>query len=142
MLKGRSGNRTIFSAKKRKMTILEKICSKPKYQTPCQPKQLWECQTVNRRPRLRKCRRNTTTTARTAPTTRPTLPTTPVKMCVCMKPRPDSEMHENQNDMLPYEGEYKDRPPPILTQSVPCNTMYHGWRQAHVIAAKQRTIPI
>lgn len=107
-MKGKSGNKTA-SVKERKMTILEDICSRPKYQSPCQPKQLWECQTVNRRPRLRKCRRNITTVLRTATITRPTPPTDPVKMCVCMKQRPDSELHENQNDMLLYEGELNGR---------------------------------
>ena len=110
LLEGRSKNKTM-TAKERKMTVLERICSRPKYQSPCQPNQLWECVTVDRRPRLRKCRRNATLMAKTTPTTRPTtstLPTTPVKMCVCMKPKPGTEMYENQSDMLPtYDGECK-----------------------------------
>ncbi len=108
MLEGRSRNKTII-AKENKMTLLERICTRPKYQSPCQPNQLWECVTVDRRPRLRKCRRDTMVTIRTTPTTRPipsTPPTTPVKMCVCMKPRPGTETSENQGDMLPYDGEW------------------------------------
>ncbi|XP_078384267.1 extracellular sulfatase Sulf-1-like [Oculina patagonica] len=107
MLEGRSRNKTI-TAKENKMTLLERICTRPKYQSPCQPNQLWECVTVDRRPRLRKCRRDTMVTIRTTPTTRPipsTPPTTPVKMCVCMKPRPGTETSENQGDMLPYDDE-------------------------------------
>ena len=100
MLEGRSRNKTI-TATDSKLTVIERVCSKAKYQSPCQPNQLWECVTVDRRPRLRKCRRNAT-----ASTTRPT-PSTPtittVKTCVCTKPRPDTEV--NQGDMLPYEGE-------------------------------------
>ena len=107
-LQGKSRNKTV-SVKERKMTVLEEICSRPKYQSPCQPKQLWECQTVNRRPRLRKCRRNTTTTIRTAPVTQPTPSTTPVKMCVCMKQKPDSGVHQNQNDMLHIQSEFNGR---------------------------------
>lgn len=101
---GVSRNRTV-TGKERKMTLLEKICSGMKHQSPCQPKQLWECITVDGRPRLRKCRKNGAVQATTATTTRPmpsTAPTTPVKMCVCMKPRPG---YENQGDMLPYDGE-------------------------------------
>ena len=107
MLEGRSKNKTII-AKENKMTLLERICARPKYQSPCQPKQLWECVTVDRRPRLRKCRRYVMLTTKTIPTTRTipsTPPTTPVKMCVCTKPRPGTEMNENQGDMLPYDGE-------------------------------------
>lgn len=100
MLEGRSRNKTI-TAKDSKLTVLERICSKTKYQSPCQPNQLWECVTMDRRQRLRKCRRNAT-----APTNLPTPSTiTPVKMCVCMKRRPDSDVNVNQGDMLPYEGE-------------------------------------
>lgn len=103
MLEGRPRNKTI-TAKDSKLTVLERICSKAKYQSPCQPNQLWECVTVDRRPRLRKCRRNAT-----APTKLPTPSTsaiTPVKlMCVCMKRRPGTEVNVNQGDMLPYEGE-------------------------------------
>lgn len=102
MLQGRSRNKTI-TAKDSKLTVLERICSKAKYQSPCQPNQLWECVTVDRRPRLRKCRRNTT-----APTNLPTPSTstiTPVKMCVCMKRRPGTEVNVNQGDMLTYEVE-------------------------------------
>lgn len=104
MLEGRPRNKTI-TAKDSKLTVLERICSKAKYQSPCQPNQLWECVTVDRRPRLRKCRRNAT-----APTKLPTPSTsaiTPVKlMCVCMKRRPGTEVNVNQGDMLPYEGEW------------------------------------
>lgn len=102
MLEGRSRNKTI-TPKDSKLSVLERICSKTKYQSPCQPNQLWECVTLDRRPRLRKCRRNAT-----APTTRPTPSTAtiaPVKMCVCMTARPGSEVNVNQGDMLPYEGE-------------------------------------
>lgn len=100
-----SRNRTL-TKKERKMTQLEKICSTIKQQPPCQPKELWECITVDGRPRLRKCRKNGAIQATTVPyttrTTPSTAPTTPVKMCVCMKPRPG---HENQDDILPDDGE-------------------------------------
>ena len=101
---GVSRNRTV-TGKERKLTLLENICSKIKHQSPCQPNQLWECVTLDGRPRLRKCRKNGAVQA-TTPTTTPPTPstalTTPVKMCVCMKPRPGNG---NQGDMLPYDGE-------------------------------------
>ena len=108
IFEGKSRNRT-QTGKERKMTMLEQICSKSKHQSPCQPKQLWECVTVDGRPRMRKCRKPGVTQATTIPATRPTpstVPTTPVKMCICMKPRPGMQMYENQGDMLPYDGEW------------------------------------
>lgn len=91
------------TTKERKTTLLENICNSPKHQSPCKPKQLWECVTVGDRPRLRKCRKYGSVQATTTPVTRPTpssAPTSRVKMCVCMKPRPGS-----QGDMPPYNGE-------------------------------------
>lgn len=91
------------TTKERKTKLLENICNSPKHQSPCKPRQLWECVTVGDRPRLRKCRKSGSIQATTTPTTRPTpssAPTSPVKMCVCMKPRPGS-----QGDMSPYNGE-------------------------------------
>lgn len=99
---GKSLNKT-ETTKERKTTLLENICNSPKHQSPCKPKQLWECVTVGDRPRLRKCRKSGSVQATTTPTTRTTpssAPTSPVKMCVCMKPRPGS-----QGDMSPYNGE-------------------------------------
>ena len=99
---GKSLNKT-ETTKERKTTLLENICNSPKHQSPCKPRQLWECLTVGDRPRLRKCRKSGSVQATTTPTTRPTpssAPTSPVKMCVCMKPRPGS-----QGDMSPYNGE-------------------------------------
>ncbi|XP_073252295.1 extracellular sulfatase Sulf-1-like isoform X2 [Porites lutea] len=91
------------TTKERKTKLLENICNSPKHQSPCKPRQLWECVTVGDRPRLRKCRKSGSIQATTTPTTRPTpssAPTSPVKMCVCMKPRPGS-----QGDMSPYNNE-------------------------------------
>ena len=91
------------TTKERKTTLLANICNSPKHQSPCKPKQLWECVTVGDRPRLRKCRKSGSVQATPTPTTRPTpssAPTSTVKMCVCMKPRPGS-----QGDMSPYNGE-------------------------------------
>ena len=105
---GKSRNKTQTN-KKRKMIVLENICSKTKHQSPCQPMQQWECVTVDGRPRLRKCRKTGSVQATTTPTTRPqlsTAPTTPVKMCVCMKPRPGTQRNENQGDMYRYNGEW------------------------------------
>ena len=99
---GKSLNKT-ETTKERKTTLLENICNSPKHQSPCKPRQLWECVTVGDRPRLRKCRKSGSVQATTTPTTRTTpssAPTSPVKMCVCMKPRPGS-----QGDMSPYNGE-------------------------------------
>ena len=99
---GKSLNKT-ETTKERKTTLLENICNSPKHQSPCKPKQLWECVTVGDRPRLRKCRKSGSVQETTTPTTRPTpslAPTSPVKMCVCMKPRPGP-----QGDMSPYNGE-------------------------------------
>lgn len=99
---GKSLNKT-GTTKERKTTLLENICNSPKHQSPCKPKQLWECVTVGDRPRLRKCRKSGSVQETTTPTTRPTpslAPTSPVKMCVCMKPRPGP-----QGDMSPYNGE-------------------------------------
>ena len=97
----KSRNRT-QTAKERKTTLLATICSRNKHQSPCQPKQLWECVIADGRYRLRKCRKNSGTTS--SPPTPFTTPTTPDKMCVCTKLRPEQD---DQGGMTTYYGEFQ-----------------------------------
>ena len=60
---GRKDNKLLTSrngkqiTKDRKTTLLATICAARKHQSPCQPKQLWECVIMDGRYRLRKCRK-------------------------------------------------------------------------------------
>lgn len=85
--------------KDRKATLMATICAQRKHQSPCQPKQLWQCTMVDGRYRLRKCRKIGTTTP--VPPTPSSAHTTPVKMCVCVKPRLEQE---DQSEIMKYEG--------------------------------------
>ena len=95
-----TGNKT-QTKRTRKTTMLEKLCTTPEYVSPCKAGQIWECVTIDNRPRLRKCRRNLTVPATTAA---PTSPTSTAKMCVCMKPRPETERIEEQRDAFPDDA--------------------------------------
>lgn len=109
----KSRNRT-QTAKERKTTLLATICSRNKHQSPCQPKQLWECVIADGRYRLRKCRKNSGTTS--SPPTPFTTPTTPDKMCVCTKLRPEQD---DQGGMTTYyEQQIKDDPGLLLAKEL------------------------
>ncbi|XP_015780893.1 PREDICTED: uncharacterized protein LOC107358832, partial [Acropora digitifera] len=92
---GRKDNKVLTSrngkhiTKDRKTTLMATICAARKHQSPCQPKQLWECVIVDGRYRLRKCRKIGPTTP--APPTPSVAHTTPMKMCVCVKQRLEQE---------------------------------------------------
>lgn len=92
---GRKDNKVLTSrngkhiTKDRKTTLMATICAAQKHQSPCQPKQLWECVIVDGRYRLRKCRKIGPTTP--APPTPSVAHTTPMKMCVCVKQRLEQE---------------------------------------------------
>lgn len=102
---GRKDNKLLTSrngkqiTKDRKTTLLATICAARKHQSPCQPKQLWECVIMDGRYRLRKCRKIGPTTP--APPTPSAAHTTPVKMCVCVK---QSLEQEDQGRLIKYEG--------------------------------------